>query len=212
MGKQGISVSSFIPQPSSLFIAGAYIVAELTVESWEILLARLGPNPEQAADKYEELRLKLVKFFTWNGSESEADALADETLDRVAQKLAAGEEVRSLTAYAREIARFVWLEHRRLHREDAAGDDLPETPVLPDYGDGPDQNLLCLRRCLLEVVPDAQDRQLILGYYDTADGAKNKDQRKNLAGALGLTLNTMKVKACRLRDRLERCIVECVGK
>lgn len=176
-----------------------------------MLLTRLDADESQAAAKYEELRLKLVKLFVWKGCvEASADALADETLDRIAAKLGQGVEIQSLNAYACEVARFVWLEFSRKRKEDAAGDDVPEIAVSPEIADEPDLRLSCLKSCLAEIAASESDRALIIGYYDAEDGDKNKNQRRNLAEKLGLTMNTLKVKACRLRVRLEKCINECV--
>lgn len=185
----------------------------LTSNAFELFLARLDPDSLQAADKYEELRLKLTKFFVWRGCpESQADPLADETLDRVAAKLAQGVEIQSLKAFACETGRYVWLEYRRKYKEDNFGDDTPEIAVEPQLPDDPDLRIACLRSCLVEITNDENDRVLILGYYDTENVEKIKDQRKSLAEKLGLTANTLKVKASRLRDRLEKCINECVRK
>ena len=185
----------------------------LTSNAFELLLARLDADSLQAADKYEELRLKLTKFFIWRGCpESQADTLADETLDRVAAKLAQGVEIQSLRAYACETGRYVWLEYRRKYKEDNFGEDTPEIPVEPEFPEDPDLRIACLRSCLVEITNDTNDRALILGYYDTENVEKIKDQRKSLAEKLGLTANTLKVKASRLRDRLEKCINECVRK
>ena len=189
-------------------------MAELTVEAFGSLLIRLDADERAAAGKYEELRLKLVKFFIWRRdcAESEADALADETLDRVSAKRAQKIEILNVNAYALEVSRFVWLEHIRKKKEDAYGDDLPEIAVLPETVEEPNARLDCLKKCLAEVSDSDSDRHLILGYYSAADGEKNKIQRKNLAEKLGLTMNTLKVKACRLRERLERCINDCAAK
>ena len=185
----------------------------LTSNAFELLLARLDADSLQAADKYEELRLKLTKFFIWRGCpESQADTLADETLDRVAAKLAQGVEIQSLRAYACETGRYVWLEYRRKYKEDNFGEDTPEIAVEPQFPEDPDLRIACLRSCLVEITNDENDRALILGYYDTENVEKIKDQRKSLAEKLGLTANTLKVKASRLRDRLEKCINECVRK
>ena len=185
----------------------------LTSNAFELLLARLDADSLQAADKYEELRLKLTKFFIWRGCpESQADTLADETLDRVAAKLAQGVEIQSLRAYACETGRYVWLEYRRKYKEDNFGDDTPEIAVEPQFPEDPDLRIACLRSCLVEITNDDNDRALILGYYDTENVEKIKDQRKSLAEKLGLTANTLKVKASRLRDRLEKCINGCVRK
>lgn len=178
------------------------------------MLARLGENEANAAVRYEDLRLKIVKFFIWKRdcAEAEADALADKTLDRVSAKLAQNVEIQNVNAYALEVSRFVWLEHLRKKKETAYGDDLPEIAAAPETIDEPDSRLQCLRKCLAEISKSDADKHLIIGYYSAADGEKNKIQRRNLAEKLGLTMNTLKVKACRLRERLERCIKDCAAK
>jgi hypothetical protein len=65
---------------------------------------------------------------------------------------------------------------------------------------------------MAEVVAGRDDRTLIIGYYDADAGEKNKEIRRALAERLGLTMTTLKVKACRIRERLEKCINECVEK
>lgn len=186
----------------------------LTASAFEMLLARLDADPAAAVDKYEVLRLKLVKCVSWKGCpESQADALADAVLDRVAIKIEGGEEIENINAYACEVLRFVWLEHSRKTKEDTtAGDEFPDVAVAPDIAvlNDPDIRMNCLRVCLNEVVPEASDRSLIIGYYDTDPGRKNKEHRKALADKIGLTMTTLKVKACRIRARLENCINECV--
>ena len=189
-------------------------MAELTAEAFGLLLVRLDENESVAAGKYEELRLKLVKFFVWQRrcAESEADALADETLDRVSVKLARKVEIKNINAYALEVSRFVWLEYIRNKKEDGYGDDLPEVAVPPEILEEPNARLQCLKKCLSEISKNESERRLIIGYYAAGAGEKNKIERKNLAGKLGLTMNALKVKACRLRERLERCINDCAAK
>jgi DNA-directed RNA polymerase specialized sigma24 family protein len=189
----------------------------LTASALGMLLARLDPDPATAAEKYEVLRLKLIKCVSWKGCpDSQADALADNVLDRLALKLADGTEIENINAYACEILRFVWLEHSRKRKEDtvATDDGLPDVAVQPNVAilDDPDVRMNCLRVCLNEVVPEPDDRALIIGYYDTDPGLKNKEHRKALAERLGLTMTTLKVKACRIRARLEKCINECVAR
>ncbi|HEX3101653.1 MAG TPA: hypothetical protein VHQ01_07675 [Pyrinomonadaceae bacterium] len=180
-----------------------------------MLLSRLDADPAAAAEKYEVLRLKLIKCVSWKGCpESQADALADIVIDRVAAKIENGEEIANVNAYSCEVLKFVWLEHSRKRKEDTAdGEDFPEVAVQPEIPilEDPDVRLNCLRVCLNEVVPNSDDRSIIVGYYDADAGKKNKDQRRDLAGRFGLTVNTLKVRASRLRDRLERCINECVA-
>lgn len=188
----------------------------LTANAFELLLNRLDGDALAAAEKYETLRAKITKSFAWKGCpETHADALADQTLDRVAGKIANGEAIENLNAYALQVVRFVWLEHSRKLKEDAVGDDkMPESSVAPDIEilHEPDVRLRCLRKCMVEVVSNDEDRMLIVGYYDADAGEKNKDARRNLAAKFGLTTTTLKVRACRIRERLERCINECARK
>ena len=190
-------------------------MSTLTADSFSMLLAALDQDEGRAAEKYETLRYKLVNLLTWRGClASDADELADHTLDRVATKIAGGEKVENVAAYAGTVARFIWLEHSRKKREDAVGDDLPEVAIDPDVDilKDRDSRMECLQECMAETIPNPTDRSIILGYYDTETNEKNKNARKRLAEAVGMTPNALKVRACRLRDRLERCINDCVAR
>jgi DNA-directed RNA polymerase specialized sigma24 family protein len=180
-----------------------------------LLLAALDADELRAAEKYETLRYKLINLLTWRGCvESDADDLADQTLDRVAAKIAEGEKVENVQAYAATVARFISLEHQRKRREDAVGDELPETAVAPDIEilEDRDDRMDCLRECMAETIPNPTDQKIIVGYYDTESNEKNKYARMRLADTLGMSIGALKVKACRLRDKLERCINDCVAR
>src|SRR5678816_2850170 len=108
-------------------------MSTLTSSSFHLLLKRLDADPATAAAKYEDLRMKIVHLLRWRGcAESHSDDLADIVLDRIAAKVADGEAIENLNAFAAGVARFVWLEHSRKYKLDAVGDDLPETPVRPE--------------------------------------------------------------------------------
>ena len=185
-------------------------MSTLTTSSFQLLLDRLDNDPV----KYEELRLRIGHLLRWRGcSDSYVDDLVDLTFDRVAIKLSAGEQVGNINAFSAAVARFIWLEHSRKNKTDAVGDDLPETPVepeQPDFLNDADTRLRCLRRCVATKFSD-EDRRLVVDYYDTEAGEKAKSARKRLAESLGMTLNALKVRACRLRMKLERCINDCVA-
>ena len=185
-----------------------------STSSLEVLLASLADEPSCAAEEYEILRLKITRLMLWRGCpEAHADSLTDITLDRIAEKIAGGEKIENIRSYSSAVARFVWMEHTRKHKEDAYGDDLPHTSITPDIPDPEAEfRISCLRQCMAEVMPDEKDRRMLLGYYDPDPGRKNKDHRKQLAEMFGLTLTNLKVKACRLRMRLEICITDCVGR
>lgn len=186
----------------------------LTEDSLQHLLDRLGPDPETAGSSLLNFRAKIVQLLKWRGCpESAADDLADVTIDRIAAKLSGGEVIGNLAGFAAAVTRFVWLEYSRKRKEDAVGDDVPEIAVPANVGhdDNADPRMDCLKGCVAETLENPGDRRLILGYYDQDLGEKLKESRKSLAASFGLTVNTLKVRACRLRSRLESCINKCVG-
>jgi DNA-directed RNA polymerase specialized sigma24 family protein len=188
-------------------------LANLTGEGFEKLLQRLDANPSQAAEKYEEMRRRLVKFYVWRGCPHvNADELADETINRVAAKLAEGIEIESINAFSNEISRFIWLEFSRKRKEFTFGNKLPEQTVAPETVEESDERLACLKKCLAEIAVEGKDRELIIGYYDRDEGEKQKEARKSLAEKFGLKMNALKVKACRLRFKLEKCVSDCLAK
>jgi DNA-directed RNA polymerase specialized sigma24 family protein len=167
------------------------------------LLARLDPDPERAGALYEDLRRTLVKFFDWRGS-CAPDEGADETLDRLAGKLADGDVVEEPRSYARGIARLVLLEQWRRPALQASPANERELDRIP-APDPPEAGAAgaCLERCLAELPPGS--RELILEYY-AAEGRAKIDNRRRLAAALGLSETALRSRAQRLRDRLERCV------
>src|SRR6478672_10875246 len=58
----------------------------LTQESFDALLDWLDPHREQAGQKYEDIRRRLIKLFVCRGC-PEPEDLADETINRVIKKL-----------------------------------------------------------------------------------------------------------------------------
>ena len=185
---------------------------ELTTQSLNLLLARLDSDPPEAAEKYEELRLKLARTLIWKGcAESRADALTDAVLDCVAAKLKEGVEIENFNAYVYRVMCFIWLEHRRKNKEDGFEDGTPpEIAVEPTHAEEPDQRLAFLRSCLAKIAKDAEERELLINYYDSDADEKDKNRRKSIAERLGIKPNALKVRMFRLRERLEKCIGECV--
>jgi DNA-directed RNA polymerase specialized sigma24 family protein len=187
-------------------------LATPTKKSFELLLSLLDSVTDRAAEKYEGLRLRLVKYFVWSCGcpESWADSLADETLDRIALKLERGTIVENIRAYSLATARFIWLEHGHKFREENLAAELHDRAAETPEAEGSDERYLCLKSCLVTTIKNESDRTLILEYYNTAEGEKNKDHRKRLAQSQGLELGALKVRMCRLRQSLEKCIRDCL--
>ncbi|HWC77001.1 MAG TPA: hypothetical protein VG778_06035, partial [Blastocatellia bacterium] len=65
----------------------------------------------------------------------------------------------------------------------------------------------CLKQCLGDLSPE--NRELILQYYQ-GDKSDKINNRKKIAEKLGTPLNTLRMRALRLRERLQTCVGECV--
>ena len=178
----------------------------LTEDAFERLLERLGPDREEAGERYESLRARLVDYFDWKGV-LRPDAACDETLDRVARRLEEGESIQRVEAYVHGVARYVLLESLRQQtreRQDSAS--VPLELIAQTEGDE-EVRIECLTRCLQELA--AADRDLIVGYYEGA-GDVHLSGRKRLAARLGISYATLKTRAHRLRNRLDACLRGCL--
>jgi DNA-directed RNA polymerase specialized sigma24 family protein len=179
----------------------------LTEEAFAKFLAHLDPDAERAGEKYEALRLLLVKFFDWRGAHYPED-YADETFNRVIRKVDAGETIRDITSYAHGIARMIFLETlKHPEQKKTSLDELvslaaPKIEVVEK-----DERQQCFEDCM-RALP-AESRTLILEYYK--DEKRDKiDNRLSLADQLGIPLNALRSRAQRVRNKLEACVKRCV--
>jgi DNA-directed RNA polymerase specialized sigma24 family protein len=194
--------------------AGARMSASgLTREGLEALLALLDPDRERAAVKYQEIRHRLVKMFECRGVLPPEEP-ADETMDRVARRLAEGEQVRvsEPSAYFYGVARNVLREHWARQRDRPVG-LLPghDRPSLDpggaeQAGEG-EARFRCLEDCLAALPPEMG--RVITVYYVQA-GAGKIARRKELAAQLGISTDALWARAHRIRARLEQCVRECM--
>jgi DNA-directed RNA polymerase specialized sigma24 family protein len=182
-------------------------------DGFERLLQVLGPDRETAGVRYETFRRKLVRFFEWRGVRT-PEELADETLDRVIRRLAEGEEIRSDDpgAYFHGVARNVLREHwdrEKRRKDEPLGDHEPaDTTETRDDPAAAERRLFCLERCLGRLPPET--RQIVLRYYTDEKRAKI-DGRREMAEALGIGLNALRIRMFRLRAGLDTCVRGCVG-
>src|ERR1044071_8762138 len=180
----------------------------LTQEAFDQLLVAFGGDRESGGQKYLEIRNNLTRFFEWRGCAFPEDH-ADETINRMAKRLAAGGQIANHSGYAIGVARMLLMEiNKGRQREQAA---LAEIGAQPDVYVPPDDDesrLNCLKKCLQTLSPD--NRELILQYYQGEKGEKIEN-RKKLLERLGIPVNTLRMRALRLRERLQSCVEECVG-
>lgn len=166
----------------------------LTPGAFDGLLAALDSDRDRAAAAYERLRERLIGLLRWWGA-SPPEELADETLDRVARKLEAGADVPSdsLGAYVRGVGRMVFHEWTRRPRPEHAAIEAAAMIGGDDH-----QALTALDGCLSTL--SADERRLLLRYY--GEGRASEVRRK-LADELGLSPTALRIRAHRLRVRIE---------
>ena len=187
----------------------------LTQTGFDQLLATLDADREQAGAKYESLRVRLLKFFEWRNCES-ADELTDTVFDRVVKKIQAGEQIQNINAYAATVAQFVFKEDCRSRarlfqsiEDNPAIENLTATNGSVETEETDDARLDCLEKCLAEF--SEENRRLVTAYYDT-DERTMIAARKRLADSLEVPLNTLRIRVCRLKAKLEDCTIDCCRK
>lgn len=177
----------------------------LSAEAFERLLAALAPSREEAAARYENLRLRLVRYFTWERC-SFPEERADEALNRVARRLEEGEPVQNIESYSAGVARLLAKEsvtdqirQQRAYNawaitRGSERDGVPDT----EFEAG------CLEECLQEVLTP-EERDFLLEYYQ-GDRQVRIQSRQRMAARLGIGLNALRNRALRLRDKLDACL------
>ncbi len=173
--------------------------------AFDRLLGWLHPEREQAGRKYEDIRVRLIRIFTCRGCHEPED-LADETINRVARKLA---EIES--DYEGNPALYFYGVAHKVHLEYLRKRPMPVTtlpPAQPANADNEDEREYeCLDRCMKGLPPDSRD--LMLQYYQ--DEKREKiEHRKRLAAQLGIGINALRIRACRIRESLYHCVRNCL--
>jgi DNA-directed RNA polymerase specialized sigma24 family protein len=182
----------------------------VSVAPFEQLLSALHPDRDRAGAQYRDLHHHLLAFFEWRSSRR-PDEQADEVMDRVIRRIAEGERIDNLQTYAIGVAKLLLREERKhVEREEVARAQLlmlvrdHEPPADHDPGE---EKQARFERCLEAL--SAQNRAIILTYY-TGEGRAKIAARRQLAADLGMDLNALRVRAHRIRARLERCVENCL--
>jgi DNA-directed RNA polymerase specialized sigma24 family protein len=182
----------------------------LSPESFDGLLFWLDHDRERAGERYESIRSGLIKRFQQLGC-SEAEELANQTMDRVARKLPtiidsySGEP----EPYFFSIAYYVYREQlRKPVLMSLAGIDFAH-PNLPGDREVFEKELLdsCLCHCIEKLNP--KKREMIREYY-SGDKQDKIRLRKQLAARLGIRLSNLRLRAQRVRTDLKKCILDCM--
>lgn len=190
----------------------------LTQQAFDRLLACLDQDRSRAAETYENVRRKLITFFECRGC-FYAEDMADDTINRVARRLSEGTEI-----YANDPASFFFGVARRVLQEHWDAQSKKAVPIdglllTKEIVQDPrelkereanllllEQQIECLEKCLEELPPD--NRELIIEYYHGEASARISN-RKRLAEKLGIQVNALRLRALRIREKLETCFYTC---
>ena len=173
----------------------------ISQDQFDRLLHWLDREREKAGIRYEFIRKRLIKTFVCRGS-AVPEELADQTINRVAQKLP---EIQATFTgepahYFCGVAVNIFRESLRKAKTQAV---VPPEPGPPDDDE---RDYACLEKCIGTLPP--LERDLVVGYYEQEKHAKI-DNRKKLAERLGLGLNALRIRACHIRKTLRDCVEQC---
>ena len=191
-----------------------------TPEAFEKLLGWLGSDREQAGCEYEKIRQKLLKLFKWRNCTPEEE-YTDVTINRVMRRIFEGADVTKEKPYlyfhgtALNVIREFWRGQLKYKQEDIEKispsqlatenlqqkieQEFEERKMLSRFD--------CMKDCLQELSPDT--RAMIVEYHH---GESKKNARQQLADKLKISMNVLRIKACRIRADLQNCVERCVKK
>ena len=181
----------------------------LSQSAFQDLLSWFDENDETAGQQYVEIRRRLVQYFDRKNC-SAPHELADETLNRVARRLE--KEGKITDKNPREFcfitARYIFLESLRgRQHHDPLDERIASSVETQESGEWDQLSADCLERCLQTL--DLEDRNVIIGYYH-GERSIRIENRKLIAAKLGVSMNALSIRACRLRIKLQSCIHECL--
>jgi DNA-directed RNA polymerase specialized sigma24 family protein len=191
----------------------------LTGEAFEKLLLALDPDRERAAQRYERVRCRLITFFECRHCHSPEEQ-ADVTMNRVARRLEEGGEIYAddpesfFLGVARNVVHEYWTEANKTSTPlDGLPPDKHHSPAPPEIIDREEERKCierreeCLEHCISELVPEKQT--LIRRYYQGETSTKIRN-RKLLAEELNIPVSALRIRALRIREALERCMLRCL--
>lgn len=192
----------------------------VTPEAFDKMLDWLDRDREAAGEKYEQIRRKLIKLFKWRNCVPEEE-YADITINRVTRRISENASVEVENPYlyfhgtALNVIREFWRGQARRKQEDIENVspldlavESPEQKIRAEFEERQTaQRFGCMQECLGEL--PAETRLFIVEYHH---GESKKDVRKEMAERMNVPLNVLRIRACRVRESLQKCVGKCLKK
>jgi len=188
----------------------------LTQDLFDKLLDQLGPNGDSAGREYERIRVRLIRYFEWQWF-TDPEGLADETMNRVARALGNGKAIwtKNPTSFFYGFARNIARERGRIRAVslDQIGEGDRHFGLSGSPTTEPDETQDSFSSYLEECVRELPqfERSLIIRYYFGEKSAKIQ-KRKELASELGISVEALRIRAHRIRTKLEASVAKCVDR
>jgi DNA-directed RNA polymerase specialized sigma24 family protein len=166
-------------------------------EAFDKLLRWLNSDRNNAGEKYERIRFRLIRVFSSRGC-YEAEDLADETINVVASRIDW-----LIENYDGEPALYFYGVAKKIYLEQLKKKPPPDIPP-PDPAP-PDREEISsyLEQCLQELSP--VERDLVLQYQQGEKQVKIQN-RKRLAEQWKISRNALRIKIYHLHVQLRECI------
>ena len=170
-------------------------------EEFDRLLGWLDADAERAGTSYEKIRWRLIAILASRGCRV-PEELADETIDRVARRVADIQDT-----YTGDKALYFLGVMNNVHHEYLKRPVLAEVSIGDDDGEQKEKTHGCLEKCLDRLAPNS--RHMIERYY-AADKRAKIDLRQRIAEEFGISISTLRLRALRIREKLQVCINQCL--
>jgi DNA-directed RNA polymerase specialized sigma24 family protein len=164
--------------------------------AFERMLLWLNPDREKAAQKYEQIRRRLIEIFA-SRRFLDAECLADNTIDRVILKVP-----QVADGWVGDPAYFFYAVAKKIILEASKPIPLAVPPPTPDPEELEREDQ-CLERCLRLLSQD--DRELVLEYV-----SGNKKLRQAQVQKLGITPNALRIRVYQIKKNIRPCIKDCL--
>jgi RNA polymerase sigma factor (sigma-70 family) len=189
------------PSLSTMNMSPAKKLRTLEQADFDRLLEWLDSNHERAGEAYEKIRRRLILILASRGCHC-PEELADEITDRVARRVM---DIRD--TYVGDPAAYFLGVMNNVHHEYLKRPHLPRLNEPDEQSEMRERAHLCLDRCLEKLSPHA--RQIIESYYAENKRAKIT-LRRRIADELGITAGNLRLRALRIREKLQVCINNCL--
>jgi hypothetical protein len=173
-----------------------------TKEAFEKLLDWLDADQDKAGEKYEAIRLRLIRIFSCRGC-CEGEDLADDTINVVSSRIDWLVE-----NYNGNPALYFYGVAKRILQEQYKKKPPPPPPPPPPDVTEVERECGCLEECLKQQLT-VPERSLVLRYHE-----KEKKEkiilRKQLADELAISINALRIRVHHIHSRLRPCIEQCL--